>query len=255
MEYNAPYGKERLSGRCFFTPTATTTVIDLGNVELYKIDFGIKKKEHFSCRHGVQVMDRYDAYASMAVWTVTLDEFASPLLSYAWAGTTNPNFVQAAGTAATFNFTYATSMAGTMLDIGKYGLFNASLTTPSSKVEGYANDYVLDRGAGKLYFPATTTIPAGAGVVTYSCPAITYDSVTALQILNRPGNLEVQGEDDSQAGKSTTGVDAVPPPRYVFTLPCVLSSDSSGEFKQDDYRRITMTATATAAMTVKRLQL
>jgi hypothetical protein len=145
-------------------------------------------------------------------------------------------------------------MAGTALDIGKYGLFNATVTTPAGKIEGYNADYVIDRGAGKLYFPLSTTIPAGAGVVTYSCPAITYDSVQALQILNRPGNLEVQGEDDSGAGKGAA-TDAVPPPRYIWTMPCILSTDSSGEFKQDDYRKITMTATATSPMTVKRLQL
>jgi hypothetical protein len=221
---------------------------------MFKIDFGIKRKEHFASRRGVITLDRFDAYGSQAVWTITTDEFVSPILSFAWAGSANANFSQSAGTAATFNFTYATTMAGGTLDIGKYGLFNASLTTPSSKVEGYTADYVIDRGAGKLYFPLTTTITPGAGVVTYSAPALTYDSVTALNVLNRPGSLEVHGEDDSGQGKSTTGLDAVPPSRYIWTLPSILSADESGEYKVDDYRKITFKATATAAMTVKRLQ-
>jgi hypothetical protein len=40
----------------------------------------------------------------------------------------------------------------------------------------------------------------------------------------------------------------------VFTVPCILSADDSGDFKPDDYRKITVKAVATAAMTVKRLQ-
>jgi hypothetical protein len=254
MDYQNPYSKERLSGRGYFTPTGATQGVDLGNVDMFKIEFGIKRKEHFSARRGVITLDRFDAYGSQAVWTITTDEFVSPILSYSWAGTANANFVQAAAPAATFNFTFATTMKGAVLDIGKVGLYTASLTTPASKVEGYSADYVIDRGAGKIYFPLTTTITAGAGVVTYSAPALTYDSVTALNVLNRPGSLEVHGEDDSGQGKDPSAVDAVPPSRYIWTLPSILSADDSGEYKVDDYRKITFKATATGAMTVKRLQ-
>lgn len=254
MDYTAAYGKERLSGRGYFTPTGATQGVDLGNVDMFKVEFGIKRKEHFSARRGVQTLDRFDAYASQPLWTITLDEFVSPMLAFAWAGTANANFSQSAGTAATFNFTFATTMKGATLDIGKYGLFNASLTTPASKVEGYTADYVIDRAGGKLYFPLSTTITAGAGVVTYSAPALTYDSITALNVLNRLGNLEIQAEDDSGQGKDATATDAVPPVRYLWTIPCILSADESGEFKVDDYRKITVKATATNPMTVKRLQ-
>ena len=253
MDYNAPYAKERLTGRGYFLLTGATQLVDLGNIEMFKVDFGIKRKEHFAARRGVLSMDRYDAYASQALWTLTCDEFVSPLLAYAWAGPVNPNFSQTSQTAQPFNFTFATTMKGAALDIGKYGLFNASLTTPTSKSEGYTLDYVIDRGAGKIYFPLSTTITAGAGVVTYSCPALTYDSVTALQILNRNGSLEIHGEDDS-AQNVGAAADAVPPSRYVWTVPCILTTDSSGEFKPDDYRKITILCTATSAMTVKRLQ-
>jgi hypothetical protein len=256
MDYSAPYGKERLSGRGYFTPTGQTNGVDLGNVEMFKVEFGIKRKEHFAARRGIIVQDRFDAYGSQVVWTITTDEFVSPLLAYCWAGTDNTDVTQAAVTATTFNFTTtATALKGTVWDIGKYGLFNASLTTPASKVEGYANDYVIDRAGGKIYITDSTTIVAGACVVTYSAPLITYDSVTALNVLNRPGVLEVQGEDDSGSGKSTTGVDAVPPVRYIVTIPAILSADESGEWKVDDYRKITFKCSVTNPMTVKRLQL
>lgn len=258
MEYAAPYGKERLSGRGYFTPTGTIQGVDLGNIEMFKVDFGIKRKEHFSARRGIMSMDRYDAYQSQALWTLTCDEFVSPTLAYAWAGTVNTNFSQTAQVATTFVLSAGAatgSKKGATFDIGKYGLYDVAI---AGKVEGYTADYVVDRAGGKLYIPLSSTIADAATVtVTFSCPLLTYDSVTALQILNRVGVLEVQGEDDSGQGKSTTGspgVDALPPVRYLFTVPCILSSDSSGEYKVDDYRKITILASATAAMTVKRLQ-
>src|SRR5262252_3597091 len=130
MDYTNPYAKERLTGRGYFLLTGATQTVDLGNIEMFKVDFGIKRKEHFAARRGVLSMDRYDAFSSQALWTITLDEFVGPILAYAWGGTVNANFSQTSGTAATFNFTYALTMLGSALDIGKYGLFNASLTTP-----------------------------------------------------------------------------------------------------------------------------
>jgi hypothetical protein len=254
MDYTNPYSKERLSGRGYFIPTGATQGVDLGNIDMFKIEFGIKRKEHFASRRGVWTLDRFDAYGSQAAWTITCDEFVSPTLAYAWAGSKNADVAQAASPAATFNFTYAATMKGATLDIGKYGLYTASLTTPSSKVEGYSADYVIDRAGGKVYIPLTTTLAPGACVITYSAPALTYDSVTALNILNRPGNLELQAEDDSGQGKDSVAPDAVPPVRYIWLLPCILSADESGEFKLDDYRKITFKATATSPMTVKRLQ-
>jgi len=253
MDYTNPYSKERLSGRGYFTASGATQGVDLGNVDMFKIEYGIKRKEHFSSRRGVQTLDRFDAYASQAMWTVTLDEFVGPTLAFAWAGTVNTAFVQSSAASSTFNFTFATTMKGAALDIGKYGLFSASLTTPASKVEGYTADYVIDRAGGKIYFPLSSTLTAGASVVTYSCPALTYDSVTALQILNRNGSLELQAEDDSGSNVGAAA-DAVPPVRYLFTMPCILSADESGEFKVDDYRKFTVKCTATSPMTVKRLQ-
>jgi hypothetical protein len=220
---------------------------------MFKVDFGIKRKEHFAARRGIITLDRQDAYSSMEVWTLTLDEFVSPLLKYAWGGTANANTSQGALTGSTITFTTASLKGGT-LDIAKYGLFNASLTTPGSKTEGYNADYVIDRAGGKLYIPLTSTIAdATTLIVTYSCPALTYDNVTALNVLNRPGTLEVQGEDDSGQNIGAAA-DAVPPARYIFTIPCILSVDDSGDFQPDDYRKITVKAVATAAMTVKRLQ-
>jgi hypothetical protein len=248
MDYGATYTKERLTGRGYFTASGTTALIDLGNIEMLESDFGIKRKEHFSSRRGIQAMDRFDAYSSMGSWKVTLDEFTTPTLPLLWSGSANVNYSQTVATAATFMFT---SKKGTSANVGKYGLNNASLTLPTLKVE--PGDYVIDRAGGKVYIPLSSTIvDATACTVTYDAPALTYDSVTALSILNRPGSLELQGEDDSQAGIGV-GTGAVPPLRYIWTFPCILSADNSGQFKPDDYRKAVLIATLTSPMTVLRL--
>jgi hypothetical protein len=249
MDYDQAYGKERLSGRGYFLATGDTSEVDLGNVEMMKIDFGIKRKQHYKARHGVQVLDRDDAYGAEAKWTVTLDEFTSPTLPFAWAGTPNTDFAQTVATAATFNFN---SKKGKSFNVGKYGLNNASLTTPAAKVEG--TDYVIDRAGGRVYIPLGSSIAdAAACVLTYDAPALTYDSVNALTVLNRPGTLEVHLEDDSASGKGA-GTDAVPPVRYAVVIPCILSADTSGEFKVDDYRKFTLVATINGQMVTKRLK-
>jgi hypothetical protein len=249
MDYGATYSKERLTGRGYFTPTAQTTVIDLGNLTMIECDFGIKRKEHFAARRGILSMDRYDAYSSMGSWKITLDEYVTPTLPLLWSGTANPPVVQTAAPASTFMFTAA---IGSTYNIGKYGLGNASLTTPTLKVEGV--DYIIDRAGGKIYIPIGSTItPAAACTVTFDAPALTYDSTTALNTLNRPGNFELQGEDDSQSGKGPA-IDAVPPVRYAWKFPCILSVDKSGQFKPEDYRISDLIATLTAPMTVLRLQ-
>src|SRR6516165_2363402 len=130
MDYGATYSKERHTGRGYFTATGQTYVTDLGNIQMYESDFGIKRKEHYSARRGVLSMDRYDAYSSMGACNITVDEFTTPTLALLWGGTAQASTTQTAGTASTFMFT---SNKGSVFSVGKYGLNNASLTTPMSK--------------------------------------------------------------------------------------------------------------------------
>jgi hypothetical protein len=248
MDYGATYSKERLTGRGYFTATGATAAIDLGNMQMFEQEFGIKRKEHFSARRGVLSMDRYDAFSSMGAWHITLDEFTTATLPLFWSGTANVAFAQTVSTAATFMFN---SKKGTSVSVGKYGLNNASLTLPASKVE--PGDYIIDRAGGFVYIPfGSTIVDATACTLTYDAPALTYDSVTALTVLNRPGSLVLQAEDDSQAGIGV-GVGAVPPVRLIWTFPCILSIDKSGQFKPDTYRESILIATLTAPQTVLRL--
>jgi hypothetical protein len=248
MDYGQTYSKERLTGRGYFTASGQSNIIDLGNIQMFESEFGIKRKEHFSARRGVLSMDRYDAYSSMGAWHITVDEYMTTTLALFWSGSANTNVTQTVATGATFMFT---SKKGFYASVGKYGLNNATMTTPTLKTE--PGDYIIDRAGGKVYIPlGSTIVDATACTITYDAPALVYDSVTALNTLNRPGSLELQGEDDSQSGIGA-GVGAVPPVRYVWTFPCILSIDKSGQFKPDNYRESILIATLTAPMTVLRL--
>jgi hypothetical protein len=251
MDYTAPYAKERLSGRAWFAlASAPTQYADMGNIQMLEVDYGIKRKEHYAARRGILTLDRFDAYATMMKWQITADEFVTPTLPYFWLGTVNTSISQTVATAATFMFS---SKKGFAFDVGKFGLNNASLTTPASKVEGFTADYVIDRGGGKVYIPLSSSIvDATACTVTYDAPALTYDSVNALALLNRSGTLHLDAEDDSQSGIGA-GTGAIAPVRYHITLPCILSADKTGQFKPDDYRTTTLIATATGTMIVTRL--
>jgi len=253
MDFTAAYTRQRITGRANFVPTGQAYGADLGDIVMMAVKYGIKRKEAWSARRGILSIIRNDAYASMLEWEITVDEFAGPTLPYFWGGTLNSNVTQSAGTAATTTFTSASKKGGTF-DIVKYGLNNASLTAPASKVEGYTADYVIDRATGILYIPLSSTISDGTTLtVTYDCPAITFDSVTALQVLNRPGTIKIYGEDDSGSNKGP-GADAIPPVRFVATLACILSSEDGGDFKPDNFRNAKMRAIATAAMTFNQLQ-
>src|ERR1044072_623122 len=132
MDYTSVYAKERLTGRDYFLATGDTSYVDLGNIQMMKFDYGIKRKPHLSARRGIVYKDRDDAYGAEPKWSITSDEWVTPLLPFLWLGTANANFAQSSGAGSTFNFT---SKKGKAFDIGKYGLFTASLTTPASKVE------------------------------------------------------------------------------------------------------------------------
>jgi hypothetical protein len=229
MEYGATYSKERLTGRGYFAAsgqTAPITYIDLGNVTMFECDFSIKRKEHYANRRGIQTIDRYDAYSSIGSWKITLDEYVTATMALLWSGTPNAAVTQTAATtgSGSFMFTYAATMKGTSLDIGKYGLANCAIT---GKVEGV--DFIVDRAGGKLYIPFGTSLVAGPITLTFDCPALTYDSATALNTLNRPGTFQLQGEDDSQSGKinpaNGVDIDAVSPLRYLWNFTCILSCD------------------------------
>jgi hypothetical protein len=247
MEYDVAASKERLSGRAYFNPgivggTGITSMpwLDLGNIQMMNLDYGIKRKEHFKARRGILIADRFDAYSATPRWEITGDEFVSATLFLIFLGTDVGDISQAhgnngAGTAFNVHL-------GGVLDTGKYAIYSASVSTGTSGV-----DWIVDPGPGKLYIPLTSTFAENsAKTFIYSWPDITFDKILPpLSNLNRNGTMQLIEEDDSGPAGNVGFMSATASPKTVHSFPVSLSTDSGGQTKVDDYKSFKMIATVT----------
>src|SRR5215831_2906470 len=102
MDYDQVASKERLTGRAYFNPGFAASIvfdcpwIDLGNIQMLSLDYGIKRKEHFKARRGQLIADRFDAYSATPRWTITGDEFTTATLFLIFLGTPAVNVQQTA---------------------------------------------------------------------------------------------------------------------------------------------------------------
>jgi hypothetical protein len=241
MDYDDVASKERVTGRAYFNPGFAGSAgiismpwLDLGNIQMMSLDYGIKRKEHFKARRGTLIADRFDAYSATPRWTITGDEYVSATMFLIFLGTDKINLTQGAVVNGTLAFT---AHLGGVLDVGKFALYNWS-TSPGG-VDGV--DYVMDPGPGKLYVPMDSSwLENAAKSLTYSCPAITWDRVIPpMSNLTRTGNMQIIEEDDSlPVGSSTTAA-----PKTVHDFPVSLSTDAGGDSKVDDYKTFKMIAT------------
>lgn len=245
MDYDVAASKERLTGRAYFNPaysvvggvpTNSQTWLDLGNIEMMSLDYGIKRKEHFKARRGILIADRFDAYSATPRWEITGDEFTSSTLALIFLGTDAGTITQSAGT-TTQSFQVA---IGGVLDTGKFALHTWSIGGTAT-VEG--RDWIVDAGPGKLYIPRTTILTNGeARGFTYSWPLIKFDRILPpLTNLNRNGLMQLFEEDDSSPVSPSTA----PSPKTVHDFAVSLSTDEGGQTKVDDYKSFKMVATIT----------
>jgi hypothetical protein len=251
MEYDQVASKERLTGRAFFFGDGDNGWIDLGNIQLMNLDYGIKRKEHFKARRGALIADRFDAYSATPRWEISGDEFTTSTLSLIFLGTVLANVTQSATTGGVVTITVRT---GKWVDIAtgpigvnqRFGLSSqTTVTTPAGKSEGFNGDYVIDRGVGKIYIPYNSTIADGTSVtVQFWQPALTYNKIfPPLSDLNRSGQMQIVEEDDSTA--TVTGTGTSYPPKTIHDFPVSLSTDSGGQTRVDDYKSFKMIATIT----------
>jgi hypothetical protein len=244
MEYDAVASKERLTGRAYFNPSLAGSIgiqempwLDLGNIQMLSLDYGIKRKEHYKARRGMLITDRYDAYSATPRWEITGDEFTSAILFLIFLGTDVGDVQQTAGTATTGFHVHK----GGVYDVGKFALYNA--VVGSGKTEGYNADYVIDRGPGKVYIPFGSSYAENDPTqIVCSWPTIVFDKILPpLSNLNRSGSMQLIEEDDSIAvSPSSTSS-----PKTVHDFAVSLSTDSGGVTKVDDYKAFKMIATVT----------
>ena len=247
MDYDQVASKERLTGRAYFNPglvggTGLTSMpwLDLGNIQMMSLDYGIRRKEHFKARRGVLIADRFDAFSATPRWTITGDEFTSAILFLIFLGTDVGDVSQAhgnngAGTA--FNV-----HKGGIYDTGKFAIYNASVTTGTA-----GTDWIIDAGPGKLYIPLTSSFAEDASkTIVYSWPDITFDKILPpLSNLNRTGTMQLIEEDDSGPVGNPGFVSNVGSPKTIHDFSVSLSTDTGGDTKVDDYKEFKMIATIT----------
>jgi hypothetical protein len=208
--------------------------LDLGNIQMMSLDYGIKRKEHFKARRGALIADRFDAYSSSPRWEITGDEFTSNTLFLIFLGTSVANVTQTAAVAQVLNFFVH---RGGVFDTGKFAIYNWSV----GGVEGV--DYIVDPGPGKVYIPLTSSLTEDAArAITCSWPTIVFNKILPpLSNLNRFGDMQIIEEDDS----GPVGASGIAPPKTIHDFACSLSSDTGGQTKVDDYKQFKMIATIT----------
>jgi hypothetical protein len=247
VDYDVVASKERLTGRAYFNPgiaggAGITSMpwLDLGNIQLMSLDYGIKRKEHFKARRGMLITDRYDAYSATPRWEITGDEFTSSILFLIFLGTDGGDVTQTHGTITqSFNV-----HKGGILDTGKFAIYNWSMGGTAT-TEGV--DWKVDPGPGKLYVPWGSSMAEDqARGFTYSWPDITFDRILPpMSSLNRSGTMQIIEEDDSAPVGNPGFVSGVGSPKTVHDFPVSLSTDSGGQTKVDDYKAYKMIATIT----------
>lgn len=234
-DYGEVETKERLTGRAYFAPAGGAGSIDLGNIQLLKLEYAPRRKQHYKMRHGRAVLDRDDAYGAEPKFTIECDEFVSSLLPLIFLGTANPDHAQTAAESVLFTFT---AQPGQSLQVGAFGITNAVVTVPAGTTPGA--DHVIDGGPGRIYIPLTSAIAAGTSVtLRYDRPALEFDSINAFDRINRLGTMGVLEEDEYSLV-----------PRSIYLFSCSLTTDSAGETKPDDFKKVTLIATITGPLAV-----
>jgi hypothetical protein len=239
MDYDQVAGLERLTGRAYFTPSNGTSDIDLGDITMHKLDFGVDRKQAMRPRGGKLTLRREDTTGAKPVFTITGQEFATPVIPLMLLGTRNADNVQTSGTAATLTVTAA---LGRSFPIGAKNISNVVVTV-SAVVKTLNVDYFLEAGFGRIRFPTVAAgIPSGASVlITFDKPVLTLEVYTAFNNLNAPGSLRVEEEDEYS-----------PVSKQAWIFPCQLSADTGSDVKGDDFKTFTLRASITGAVTVEK---
>jgi len=256
VEYDAVASKERLTGRAYFNPgiaggSGITSMpwLDLGNIQLMSLDYGIKRKEHFKARRGMLITDRYDAYSATPRWEITGDEFTSSILFLIFLGTDVGDISQVHGNTTSTPQVFNVHKGG-VLDTGKFAIYTWDVQTSPGGVHSGTEgvDWIVDPGPGKLYIPFTSAFAENQlKQFVYNWPDITFDKILPpLSNLNRTGTMQLIEEDDSgPAGTTPTFISNVASPKTIHDFPVSLSTDSGGQTKVDDYKSFKMIATVT----------
>lgn len=195
MEYNDPQSFQRLTGLAIFTPTGQSGGINLGNIQMMKLDHNLKSIDDKASIRGRIQLRRRKYTDALPVYTIDINQFLTPNLELMLLGTKSAgDFVQSAATASTYTFTAA---AGLWFFIPAYGVQNVTVRVGST-VKVIDQDYFLDNFNGLIGIPITPIgiQPGDTVVVTFDQQAFALDAYKAFTNLDRRGQLVIFAEDE-----------------------------------------------------------
>jgi hypothetical protein len=223
---------DRLSGEAIFIPAGQTGGINLGNITMHKLDYGVERKEHFKSVGGVRKVDRTDVISIKPEYEIEGDEYHSKIYPILLFGTQSANKVQGAASAQSVTLTDVG--LGLSYFVGKLKLSNVVVKV-GSVVKTLGTDYAADVDTGFIRILEGGTIAALDDVIVeFNCGAITQESFKAFTQTKRFGTMTIFDRD---------GYDTFP--KRTVTFPCDLFPENFGENNGEDFAKYTLKCTVT----------
>jgi hypothetical protein len=227
----------RLSGQALFTPDGENGAMDLGNILMHKLDYGLDTKEHRRSTAGVRRVDRLDVVGINPTYEIESDEAYGELLALIFFGVKNANAVQASAAAQTVSFAGVKKQRS--YNIGKIKVSDVVVKVGvATKVLG--TDYTLDADNGVIHILSGGSIADAATVdVEFDCAEVTRESFTAMKSFKKSGTMRLL-EVDSYDGQA----------RHDITFACDLFPDTAYEANPDDFSKFKLKCLARGEWTI-----
>ncbi len=207
---------DRLTGKAIFFPTGSAGGTDLGDIDMFKLDYGAKREQINFHIDGNVSLALEETISVAPVFSIEGKQFHTSIMSLILMGTRGTDTSQVSATAATLTIT---AKVGQTFDIGARNISNVAVTVAGApKVADV--DYFLEANKGLIRFPNVAAgIADGASVlITFDKPAITRENYTAFNNQNIQGTLKVFGMDNRS-----------PIPKSEWTLPGNFTVDKGGD--------------------------
>lgn len=215
---------DKLTGKAIFFELGSAGGVDLGDIQMHKLDFGVERDKGQWAIDGNVVLAYDDVISVSPVFSIDGKQFHTPMNPLLLMGTRNTDVVQSAASGATFVFT---ARLGQSFDIGAR---NVTLTSVTVAAAGRVRDtdFFFEEKTGIIRLPVVAAgIADGVTVtVTFDKPAITRESITAFNKLNREGTLKVFEMDNRS-----------PVPKAEWALPGTMSVESGSDGERAKERK------------------
>jgi hypothetical protein len=182
---------DRLTGKAVFFEDGVSHGVDFGLIDMTAAEYGIEREKIMAAIQGNVVQAFEETVSVSPIYTLKGKQFHAQIMPLVLLGTRNADVAQAQANGATTVIANVT-LGGTY-DIGARNISAVVVTQAADTLEADV-DYFLDAAAGfiRFAFVPSSKLSGGESVtVTFNKPAITRESHTAFNKLNRDGVLKL----------------------------------------------------------------